>query len=144
MTSGSFYAALAGLLGATSSLLAKLSLGTDHLVLMCESSLSGWSGIQTGTCDWLHLPLRLLCGGLLLTSNTVMWNLFSKALRHCSSSATATVTTTATNFIASAALGRWLFGEAQAALWWVGITITLCGLLILHGSSPQDQDKKVK
>lgn len=45
--------------------------------------------------------MRLLCGGLLFTCNAVMWTSFSKALRHCSSSARATVTTTASNFISS-------------------------------------------
>ncbi|CAF95598.1 unnamed protein product [Tetraodon nigroviridis] len=66
-----------------------------------------------------------------------MWTSFSKALRHCSSSARVTVTTTASNFLFSAVLGRLVFGETHAALWWVGISLTLCGLLLLHGSSPQ-------
>ena len=63
-------------------------------------------------CDWvlvlmksvscqLHIPLRLLCGGLLFTCNAVMWTFFAKALRLSSSSAQATVTTTASNFISS-------------------------------------------
>lgn len=52
-------------------------------------------------CLQLHIPLRLLCGGLLFACNTIMWTSFSKALRHCSSSARATVTTTASNFISS-------------------------------------------
>ncbi|XP_044215077.1 transmembrane protein 42a isoform X2 [Thunnus albacares] len=85
----------------------------------------------------LHIPLRLVCGGLLFTCNAVMWTFFSKALRHCSSSARATVTTTASNFISSAVLGRVIFGETHAVLWWVGISLTLCGLLVLHGSTPQ-------
>lgn len=47
-----------------------------------------------------------------------------------------------------AILGRVIFGETQATLWWVGISITLCGLLVLHGSSQalsqeeeEDKDK---
>ena len=36
-----------------------------------------------------------------------------------------------------AILGRVIFGEAHAALWWMGISLTLCGLLVLHGSLPQ-------
>ncbi|KAM7382405.1 hypothetical protein PAMP_002134 [Pampus punctatissimus] len=132
MISGSFYALLAGFLGAAASLSAKLSLGADYLKDMCEAGLK-----ETTTCDWLHIPLRLLCGGLLFTCNAVMWTFFSKALRHCSSSARATVTTTASNFISSAVLGRMIFGETHAALWWVGISLTLCGLLVLHGSTPQ-------
>ncbi|XP_074510603.1 transmembrane protein 42a [Sebastes fasciatus] len=139
MTSGSVYALLAGFLGAAASLAAKLSLGADYLRQMCESGLSSWTETPGGTaaCDWLHVPLRLLCGGMLFTCNAVMWTFFSKALRHCSSSARATVTTTASNFISSAVLGRVIFGESHATLWWVGISLTLCGLLVLHGSTPQ-------
>ncbi|XP_047454565.1 transmembrane protein 42a [Mugil cephalus] len=148
MVSGSFYALIAGFLGAAASLSAKLSLGADYLREMCESGLSGWTETHRGspTCDWLHIPLRLLCGGLLFTCNAVMWTFFSKALRHCSSSARATVTTTASNFISSAVLGRLIFGESHATLWWVGISLTLCGLLLLHGSTPQTpaQEEKKK
>ncbi|XP_028461478.1 transmembrane protein 42 [Perca flavescens] len=133
---GSLYALLAGFLGAVASLSAKLSLGADYLREKCDSGLSGWT--EPGTaCDWLHIPLRLLCGSLLFTCNAVMWTFFSKALRHCSSSARATVTTTASNFISSAVLGTVMFGESHAVLWWVGISLTLSGLLVLHGSTPQ-------
>ncbi|XP_044065354.1 transmembrane protein 42a isoform X3 [Siniperca chuatsi] len=124
MISGSFYASLAGFLGAAASLSAKLSLGADYLRDMCESGLSGWAETHGGTaaCDW--------------------------ALRHCSSSARATVTTTASNFISSAVLGRVIFGESHAALWWVGISLTLCGLLVLHGSTlqtlPEEEGEKDK
>uniref|UniRef100_UPI0037E81A24 transmembrane protein 42-like n=1 Tax=Semicossyphus pulcher TaxID=241346 RepID=UPI0037E81A24 len=148
MISGSLYALSAGFLGAAASLSAKLSLGSDYMRDMCESRLSGWTDTHGGTsvCDWLHIPLRLLCAGLLFTCNAVMWTFFSKALRHCSSSARATVTTTASNFISSAVLGRLIFGETHAVLWWVGISLTLCGLLVLHGSTsqtlPQEEDKK--
>ncbi|XP_022071601.1 transmembrane protein 42-like [Acanthochromis polyacanthus] len=145
MFSGTFYALLAGFLGAAASLSAKLSLGADYLREMCESGLSGWTG--PSCCDWLHIPLRLLCGGLLFICNAVMWTFFSKALRLCSSSAGATVTTTASNFISSGLLGRLIFGESHAALWWMGISLTLCGLLVLHGSTPQtvsQEDKKDK
>ncbi|KAM9309326.1 transmembrane protein 42-like [Pholidichthys leucotaenia] len=135
MFAGSFYALFAGFLAAVSSVCAKLSLGADYLRLMCESG-TGWT--QTGSsCDWLHIPLRVLCVLLLLTCNTVMWTSFSKALRLCSSSAGATVTTTASNFIFSGLLGRMFFGEAGAALWWVGISLTVCGLLLLHSSTSQ-------
>ncbi|XP_062278154.1 transmembrane protein 42-like [Scomber scombrus] len=142
MISGSFYALLAGCLAAASSLCAKLTVGADYLKEMCEVGLKQ----DADYCDWLHIPLRLACGGLLLTCNTVMWTFFSKALRHCSSSATATVTTTASNFVCSAVLGRVIFGETHAVLWWVGISVTLCGLLVLHGSTSQTlpQDKKDK
>lgn len=117
----------------------------------------------------LHIPLRLLCGGLLFTCNAVMWTFLAKALRYSSSSTWTTVTTTASNFISSvsdtsflwlllflwcvfgvnrarvslihvlqAFLGQLIFGEAQISLWWVGISLTLAGLLVLQWVSPQD------
>ncbi|KTG43949.1 hypothetical protein cypCar_00023408 [Cyprinus carpio] len=144
MLPGVFYALMAGFLAALASTSAKLSLGADYLKDVCETGLKVWTdgqentdGVNTTTCDWLHIPLRLLCGGLLFTCNAVMWTFFAKALRHSSSSARATVTTTASNFISSAFLGHVIFGETHAMLWWVGIILTLTGLLVLHGSTPQ-------
>ncbi|KAI4904047.1 hypothetical protein NFI96_033870 [Prochilodus magdalenae] len=148
MVSGSIYALLAGFLGAAASSSAKLSLGASYLKAMCESGVRSWTveatiftseEVHKTSCEWLHIPLRLLCGLLLFICNAVMWTFFAKALRHCSSSARATVTTTASNFISSAFLGYVIFGESHALLWWVGIFLTLLGLFILHGSSPQDQ-----
>uniref|UniRef100_A0A8C6NVF3 Transmembrane protein 42 n=1 Tax=Nothobranchius furzeri TaxID=105023 RepID=A0A8C6NVF3_NOTFU len=89
--------------------------------------------------EQLHIPLRLLCGGLLFTCNAVMWTFLAKALRYSSSSTRATVTTTASNFISSAFLGQLIFGEAQITLWWVGISLTFSGLLVLQRVSPQDR-----
>ncbi|KAJ8288267.1 hypothetical protein COCON_G00009260 [Conger conger] len=146
MFPGVFYALLAGFLGAVASSSAKLSLGADYLKGVCETGLKTWGGEErkfrqadeTTACDWLHIPLRLLCGGMLFTCNAVMWTFFAKALRYSSSSARATVTTTASNFISSAFLGQLIFGETHAVLWWVGISLTLSGLLVLHKSAPRD------
>lgn len=144
MLPGVFYALLAGFLAALASSSAKLSLGADYLKDVCETGLKIWTdgqentdGVDTTACDWLHIPLRLLCGGLLFSCNAVMWTFFAKALRHSSSSARATVTTTASNFISSAFLGHVIFGETHATLWWVGIILTLTGLYVLHGSTSQ-------
>uniref|UniRef100_A0A671QGI1 Transmembrane protein 42-like n=1 Tax=Sinocyclocheilus anshuiensis TaxID=1608454 RepID=A0A671QGI1_9TELE len=126
MLPGVLYALLAGFLGAVASSSAKLSLGTDYL-------------------KGLHIPLRLLCGGLLFTCNAVMWTFLAKALRSSCSSTRTTVTTTASNFISSAFLGQLIFGETHVALWWVGISLTLSGLLVLHHTSPnltQSHDSK--
>ncbi|KAI7806761.1 transmembrane protein 42a [Triplophysa rosa] len=152
MLPGVFYASLAGFLAALASSSAKLSLGADHLKEVCETGLKIWTdrqassrdqGLDTTVCDWLHIPLRLLCGGLLFTCNAVMWTFFAKALRHSSSSARATVTTTASNLISSAFLGHVIFGETHASLWWVGIILTLTGLLVLQGSTHQASQENV-
>ncbi|XP_077071126.1 transmembrane protein 42a [Siphateles boraxobius] len=150
MLPGVFYALIAGFLAALASSSAKLSLGADYLKGVCETVLiwidgkGNTTGVNTTACDWLHIPLRLLCGGLLFTCNAVMWTFFAKALRHSSSSARATVTTTASNFIFSAFLGHVIFGETHATLWWVGIILTLTGLLVLHGSTPQAPQENVE
>uniref|UniRef100_A0A1A8D174 Transmembrane protein 42 n=1 Tax=Nothobranchius kadleci TaxID=1051664 RepID=A0A1A8D174_NOTKA len=138
MLCGSLYALFAGFLGAAASLSAKLSLGPAYLQEMCDSALRGWSE-GASVCGWMHVPLRFSCGGLLLCCNAVMWTMFSKALRHASSSAGATVTTTASNFICSGLLGRLVFRETHTSLWWAGISLTLCGLMVLHAAAPEQQ-----
>uniref|UniRef100_A0A8C2SYV7 Transmembrane protein 42 n=1 Tax=Coturnix japonica TaxID=93934 RepID=A0A8C2SYV7_COTJA len=85
----------------------------------------------------LPLLLRVGCIGLVCACNAVMWTVFAKALRLSSSSASASVTTTASNFISSAILGKLLFGETWTPLWWIGLTVTLCGLMLLHTAAPQ-------
>ncbi|KAM8976523.1 transmembrane protein 42 [Pelodytes ibericus] len=121
--------AVAGVLGSLSACSAKFALGVNFLQNVCEAS-------NGEMCDWIHLLLRLCFICLVFVFNGVMWTFFAKALRLSSSSATATVTTTASNFVSSAFLGRVVFGESRALLWWVGISITLCGLLLLHKESP--------
>ncbi|KAM4688258.1 transmembrane protein 42 [Discoglossus pictus] len=133
--------AAAGVLGALSACSAKLALGADYLREACEGA-TGEQG--QGLCDWVHLFLRLCCVCLVFVCNAVMWTFFAKALRLSSSSAAATVTTTASNFVSSAFLGKVLFGESRALLWWVGISITLCGLLLLHSASAPLEEERIK
>ncbi|XP_062855471.1 transmembrane protein 42 [Trichomycterus rosablanca] len=142
MFPGLLYSLLAGFLGAVASSSAKLSLGSDYLKGVCETGLRNWGEPrsfihtdQSSTCERLHIPLRLLCGGLLFTCNAVMWTFLSKALRYSSSSTRTTVTTTASNLISSVFLGQLIFGDSLMALWWVGVSLTLSGLLVLQRSS---------
>ncbi|XP_044150840.1 transmembrane protein 42 [Bufo gargarizans] len=132
--------AAAGLLGALSASSAKLALGADYMRDLCAVTV----GERADVCEWVHLVLRLGCAGLVLLCNAAMWTFFAKALRYSSSSAAATVTTTASNFVSSAVLGKVLFGESRALLWWVGISITLCGLVLLHTSSSKTEDSRKK
>ncbi|XP_053916444.1 transmembrane protein 42 isoform X2 [Cuculus canorus] len=107
-------AVAAGLLGAVAAAAAKLALG-----------------------PWLPVLFRISCVGLVFACNAVMWTVFAKALRLSSSSAAVSVTTMASNFISSAILGKLLFGETWTPLWWVGLAVTLCGLMLLHTAAPQ-------
>lgn len=36
-----------------------------------------------------------------------------------------------------AILGKLLFGEMWTPLWWVGLAMTVCGLMLLHTAAPQ-------
>ncbi|KAM9257904.1 transmembrane protein 42 isoform 1-T2 [Cariama cristata] len=118
---GGAVAAAAGLLGAAAAAAAKLALGPG--------------GEAAG--GWLSVLLRIGCVGLVFACNAVMWTVFAKALRLSSSSAAASVTTTASNFISSAILGKLLFRETWTPLWWVGLAMTLCGLMLLHTAAPK-------
>ncbi|XP_071591976.1 transmembrane protein 42 [Heliangelus exortis] len=118
---GGAAAAAAGLLGALAAAAAKLAV---------------WPGGEAAG-GWLPLLLRVSCVGLVFACNAVMWTIFAKALRLSSSSAAASVTTTASNFISSAILGKFLFGETWTPLWWVGLSMILCGLVLLHTAVPQ-------
>ncbi|XP_014103913.1 PREDICTED: transmembrane protein 42 [Pseudopodoces humilis] len=121
MRAGAGAAVAAGVLGAAAGAAAKLALGPG--------------GEAAG--GPLPVLLRLSCVGLVFVCNAVMWTVFTRALRLSSSSAAASVTTTASNFISSAILGKVLFGETWTLLWWVGLAMTVCGLILLHTAAPQ-------
>ncbi|XP_030045921.1 transmembrane protein 42 isoform X2 [Microcaecilia unicolor] len=137
MSAGTAYSVLAGLLGALASCAAKLAVTADYLREVCRSAIGDW--FEADIYAWFHVLLRLGCGALVFACNAVMWTFFAKALRCSSSSAVATVTTTASNFISSALLGKLLFGESRVFLWWVGITITLSGLFLVHTAKPRQR-----
>ncbi|XP_014813517.1 PREDICTED: transmembrane protein 42 [Calidris pugnax] len=138
---------------ATETLPVLLRVGCVGLVLACNavmwtvfakalrlSSSSAAASVTMTASNFISsLPvlLRVGCVGLVLACNAVMWTVFAKALRLSSSSAAASVTMTASNFISSAMLGRLLFGETWTPLWWVGLAVTLCGLVLLHTAAPR-------
>ncbi|KAG8572677.1 hypothetical protein GDO81_012126 [Engystomops pustulosus] len=92
--------AVAGLLGALSASFAKLALGADYVRNLCEAAVME----RADACEWVHLLLRLGCAALVFACNAAMWTFFAKALRYSSSSAAATVTTTASNFVSSVSI----------------------------------------
>jgi drug/metabolite transporter (DMT)-like permease len=74
--------------------------------------------------------LRAGCFGMIIVCNMVMWNLFVKSM-NLSSSVTATVVNSATNFFSSALLGHLLFSEPLPAAWWIGSAFIVAGLFFL-------------
>ncbi|XP_007505120.1 transmembrane protein 42 isoform X2 [Monodelphis domestica] len=93
---------------------------------------------------WLTLMFRLMAFSLMIVSNSLMWAFFSKALSISSSSATASLTMTASNIIASAFLGYLLYGEYCAVMWWAGVVLILYGLALMHISSTADEELEEK
>ncbi|XP_036122761.1 transmembrane protein 42 [Molossus molossus] len=67
------------------------------------------------------------------TTNSLMWTFFSRGLSFSMSSAIASVTVTFSNILSSAFLGFVLYGECQEVLWWGGVFLILCGLVLTHG-----------
>lgn len=47
-----------------------------------------------------------------------------------------------TCILPQAFLGQLIFGETQIALWWVGISLTFSGLLVLQRAAPNDRARK--
>ncbi|XP_041039597.1 transmembrane protein 42a isoform X2 [Carcharodon carcharias] len=80
----------AGSLGALASAAAKLSLGGGGIL----------GAMNRGEAEWLYILLRVGCGAMVFFFNALMWTFFAKALRY-SSSARASVTTIASNFLSS-------------------------------------------
>ncbi|XP_051818307.1 transmembrane protein 42 [Antechinus flavipes] len=70
--------------------------------------------------------------------------LLFQALSISSSSATASLTMTASNIIASAFLGYLLYGEYCAVMWWAGVVLILYGLALMHISSSADEELEEK
>ncbi|XP_074127772.1 transmembrane protein 42 isoform X4 [Sminthopsis crassicaudata] len=137
-----FCSIAAGGLGAFAAAFAKLALkptsrGPEEEE---EQELSSPPAMQA----WLTLMFRLMAFSLMIVSNSLMWAFFSKALSISSSSATASLTMTASNIIASAFLGYLLYGEYCAVMWWAGVVLILYGLALMHISSSADEELEEK
>ncbi|XP_028927228.1 transmembrane protein 42 [Ornithorhynchus anatinus] len=105
---------LAGLFAALAATLAKLAVGA-------------------GVRDRAQPPLlRIVCAIFIFVSNSLMWTFYAKGLNLASSSAMVSIMTTTANFLATAFFGYLLYGETRAVMWWVGIGMTICGLLLLQ------------
>ncbi|XP_036617313.1 transmembrane protein 42 isoform X2 [Trichosurus vulpecula] len=137
-----FCSIAAGNLGAFGAAFAKLALkptfrsleGADDQELPYPPAMQAW----------LTLMFRLMAFSLMIVSNSLMWAFFSKALSISTSSATASLTMTASNIIASAFLGYLLYGEYCAVMWWAGVVLILYGLALMHLSSAAEEELEEK
>ncbi|XP_054450795.1 transmembrane protein 42 [Pteronotus mesoamericanus] len=80
----------------------------------------------------VHVGFCALGIVMMATTNSLMWTFFSRGLSFSMSSAVASVTVTFSNILSSAFLGFLLYGECQEVLWWGGVFLILCGLILIH------------
>ncbi|KAK3729572.1 hypothetical protein QZH41_017188 [Actinostola sp. cb2023] len=86
-------------------------------------------------CQWVVMFFRVFFFSLVFVFNALMWTLFVKSLRKCSSTAVATVTNTGSNLVCTAILGIVFFGETQTMKWWIGASMIIMGLVLIHHSN---------
>lgn len=140
---GMTFALISGLLAALASLCGKFSMTADETYHLCDVLSSNWLGTGTSHyfCDKMITFLRVAFFISMIACNAVMWTLFTKALRLCTTTLEATVTNTASNFFFTAIFGQTLFGEYLTLLWWLGTVLILFGLLLMHKGSQVDPSR---
>uniref|UniRef100_A0A4Y0BJJ8 EamA domain-containing protein n=1 Tax=Anopheles funestus TaxID=62324 RepID=A0A4Y0BJJ8_ANOFN len=125
-----YYAVVAGLCASFASLFGKLTANSGRLL--------DWSGLSTWPGG--DLLVQALCVLIMILLNGCVWRFFVKAL-HAGSGSTlrASLTSAATNYVASAILGLLLFDERSTLLWWFGTALVLAGLLLIIGGSDEEK-----
>ncbi|XP_070574659.1 transmembrane protein 42-like [Ptychodera flava] len=132
----------AGLCAAMASVCAKLAMASDAVAQLCIASKLKYDilDIVIPDCESIALYLRFLCFAMIFLFNAMMWTLFVKSLRKCSSSLEATLINTATNFFVSGVMGQMLFGETMSLLWWFGASLIVIGLLFVHRGTAASEE----
>ncbi|XP_044270541.1 transmembrane protein 42 isoform X1 [Tribolium madens] len=82
--------------------------------------------------------VRIIFFALMIICNAGVWTLFVKALQNVESSLTATVISAASNYCLSALTGFLIFGEVTTLLWWSGMFLIICGLLLILRDQPNE------
>ncbi|CAN8024991.1 unnamed protein product [Ixodes persulcatus] len=100
---GMTFSLLSGLLAALASLCGKFSMTGGETAYLCEISLRAFGGFFLIHVFYLVLlqvitGIRVIFFALMIACNAVMWTIFTKALRLCTTTLEATVTNTASNF----------------------------------------------
>ncbi|KAJ1674658.1 hypothetical protein EV182_002828 [Spiromyces aspiralis] len=85
---------------------------------------------------YLNLGSRAVMLSLVAVCNGLMWLFFTKALRFSSSSTRVTLIQIITNFIVTAILGSYVFGDVLSVQWWFGASLIAVGFTVI--SSPKD------
>jgi drug/metabolite transporter (DMT)-like permease len=94
----------------------------------------------------------------MVACNAGVWTLFVKALQNVESSLTATVTSAASNYCLSVRAPNrdyfqlnpifrrlqvfFVFGEVTTLIWWSGMSLIICGLLLVVKDQPEEHVAK--
>jgi len=134
----------AGCCAAIASTCAKLAMSPElQRIFWCDFLLEKVFDGSTlsSVCQTVVIVGRVSSFLLVFFFNALMWTLFVKSLRGSSSSATATVTNTGSNFICTAVLSCVLFGEMLSMRWWLGTSLILTGLILIHFNSASSTEE---
>lgn len=133
---GLLLAVTAGFMAALGSVSAKLATNNHFILDFCQFT------VKADLCVQISLLLRIVFFALIFICNGMMWTFFTKSLQYCSSTAEATVTNTASNFLISALVGVVLFNEALSLRWWMGASLIVLGLLLIHRANRKDSQDR--
>ncbi|XP_048756155.2 transmembrane protein 42-like [Ostrea edulis] len=132
---GLMLAVSAGIMAAFGSVSAKLATSNHILLDLCQVIFA------SALCEQMSILLRILFFAMIFVCNGLMWTFFTKSLQFCSSTAEATVTNTASNFLVSALMGVALFNETLTLRWWMGASLIVLGLLLIHRANMKEREK---
>lgn len=150
MYAGIAFAATAGLLAALASVAGKIATDSrvvptiaahiEPLVALISTSptIVGYSIV-----DVTQTAIRAISFALIFAFNAVMMNVFVKAMNF-SSSVTAVVINTASNFCFTALFGLAAFGEPLPPLWWCGAALILTGVSVIAVADQKHSEMPVE
>jgi len=125
---------MAGLFGALASVFGKLAFSSDSILVTfledkcLQVDLSSVGG--EGACTYAVYLCRVLMFVIMGWVNAMMFHFAFKAM-NTEGSLSGTVTTTSCNFVFTALLGYFLFGEELSLMWFVGAACIAIGVCLV-------------
>lgn len=120
-------ACVAGLNAAVAGVAGKVAFDSDAVVVRAAL------GALRLPDAWI-VPARVVVLGLLLLANAMVFRMLARGMDAATSHG-ATVVASGTNFLASAALGAVLFGEALTWRWLAGAALMVLGMATVASDS---------
>lgn len=130
-----------GLLAACGSLFGKLSSSPTPFFDIFANRDPDW--IETlEENELIPLTIRILFFIAMITCNTLMWLLFTRALNQSETTVQVTILNTAANFLSTALFGHALFNEYLSLRWWMGVGFICIGIALLNNDTSHPETKK--